>query len=49
MPLYEPRNSKKTLYKPILDAEGFDWNLYLRQMCITAYMDDLSADSDEEI
>ena len=47
MPQYE-RNENKTHYKPLLDAKGFDWNIYIRQMRITQSIFDENSDSDEE-
>ena len=48
MPKYEKWTKNKTHYKPLLDAKGFDWNIYIIQMRIIEYMEDLSSDSDEE-
>ena len=48
MPKYERQSKNKTHYKPLLDAKGFDWNIYISQMRIIEYMEDLSSDSDEE-
>ena len=48
MPKYEKWTKNKTHYKPLLDAKGFDWNIYISQMRIIEYMENLSSDSDEE-
>ena len=48
MPQYERQIENEIPYKPLLDTKGFDWNFYISQMTITASMDDLSSDSDEE-
>ena len=48
MPQYERQKENKIPYKPLLDVKGFDWNFYISQMRITASMDDLIEESDEE-
>ena len=48
IPKYERQSKNKTHYKPLLDAKGFDWNIYISQMRITESICEKSLDSDEE-